>query len=108
MSINLYREANAIAKEAWEDSEHVEEDAREQIHQVCDGHEIAIYFHKAIKFCAEHDTSEGESWLEDCGGICQPVDSFGAIACRIAFATLLRACEEELESILQGEGEGEE
>ena len=97
---NLYREARAIALEAWEESSHDEEQAREYIWQTCDGHELAIYYGKAIDFCATQNTSDGEQWLEDLGGIVQPGDTFGGIACRIAFATLLCASEEVLSEIV--------
>lgn len=93
---NLYNEAREIAQEALTESNGDFDEAREFIHETCDGHEIAIYYHKAIQFCADNDTSDGEQWLEDCGGIAQPGDSFGQIVCRIAFATLLCAAEEAL------------
>jgi hypothetical protein len=70
------------------------------LHQSCDGHEAAIYHYKGIKFCADNDTSDGEQYLEDCGGISQPGDSFGQIACRIAFATLLVAAQYELDQFI--------
>ena len=94
--MNLYKEAQEIATEALRESGGDFDEARDFIHQTCDGHEVAIYYHKAIKFCAEQNTSEGEQWLEDCGGIAQEGDTFGAIACRIAFATLLCAAEQAL------------
>jgi len=87
--MHLYIEAKAIAQEAWEQSQFDQDDAQEYIFESCDGHEIAIYYYKGIQFCADVDTSDGESYLEDCGGIAQDGDSFGQIACRIAFATLL-------------------
>ena len=99
--MNLYKEARAIALEAWTHSEYDEESAREFIHQSCEGHEVAIYYGKAIELCATQDTDEGESYLEDIGGIAQPGDSFGAIACRIAFATLLCAAESALAEIIE-------
>lgn len=97
--MNLYSEAELIALEAFQEAGGDYDEARDFIHQSCDGHEIAIYYGKAIKFCAEHDTSDGEQWLEDCGGIVQPGDSFGQIACRIAFATLYCAAIEALSEL---------
>ena len=97
--MHLYTEAKVIAQEAWEESEFNQDDAQEFIHESCDGHEIVIYYHKAIQFCADVDTSESESYWEDCGGLAQEGDSFGQIACRIAFATLLcesMSCLEEI------------
>ena len=99
--MHLYTEARAIAQEAWDESDRDEDAAREFIHQSCDGHEVAIYYGKAIEFCATQDTDEGESYLEDIGGIAQPGDSFGAIACRIAFATLLCAAESALAELIE-------
>mgnify|MGYP000094306542 CR=1 FL=1 len=103
--MNLYQEARTIAQEAIEAQKQYGQDPQEYIHETCDGHEIAIYYGKAIDFCATHDTDAGEQWLEDCGGIAQPGDSFGNIACRIAFATLLCACEEALVELINEAGE---
>ena len=97
--MNPYIEAREIAAEALRDSEGDFDLARDWIHEACDGHEVAIYYHKGIQFCADHDTSDGEQWLEDCGGIVQPGDTFGQIACRIAFATLLVRSEEALQEL---------
>ena len=94
--MNLWKEAQEIARQAFDESREYGADAQDMLHQICDGHEVAIYYHKAIQFCADQDTSEGESWLEDCGGIAQPGDSFEHIACRIAFATLYCAAQEAL------------
>ena len=94
--MNLYTEAKRIAQDAIEESREYGGDTSEFIHQYCDSHEVAIYYHKAIQFCVDHDTSAGEDWLEDCGGISQPGDTFGQIACRIAFATLYCAAMDAL------------
>ena len=103
--MNLYKEARAIALEAWEEAGKDMDDAQDFIHQYCDSHEVAIYYGKAIQFCSDHGTSDGEQWLEDCGGISQDGDSFGQIACRIAFATLYCAAMECLHKIEQEETE---
>jgi len=87
--MNLYKEAKDIAKEALAESGGCFDTAQEYLHQSCDGHEVSIYHYKGIKFCSEQNTNDGEEWLEDCGGIAQDGDSFGQIACRIAYATLL-------------------
>ena len=96
---HLYTEAKEIALEAWNESGFDLDEAMEFIHESCDGHEIAIYYGKAIEFCATQDTSDGEQWLEDCDSIVQSGDTFGSIACRIAFATLLVATQEALQEI---------
>ena len=103
--MNLHHEAQAIAREAMREVAEYGGDVVDYIHQTCDGHEVSIYYGKAIDFCATHDTDAGEAWLEDCGGICQPGDTFGAIACRIAFATLYCA---SLEAMAELEAEAEE
>ena len=94
--MNLYTEAMGIAKEALENAEGCFETAFDYIHQTVDGHEVSIYYHKAIQFCADQNTSRGEEWLDDCGGISQEGDDFGTIACRIAFATLYVAAQDAL------------
>jgi len=105
--MHLYTEAKAIALEAWKESGFDMDDAMDLVHQSCDGHEISIYYGKAISFCATHDTSDGEQWLEDCGSLVQSGDTFGSIACRIAFATLLVATQEALIEIEEEHGESE-
>lgn len=94
--MNLYTEARRIAQDAIAQAKEYGGDEQEYIHQDCDGHAIAIYYGQAIDFCATNDTNPGEEWLEDCGGIAQPGDTFGVIACRIAFATLYVAAQEAL------------
>ena len=94
--MHLYTEAKSIVIEALEQADGDFDTAREYLHASCDGHEVAIYYGKAIQFCADQNTSDGEDWLEDCGSLVQAGDTFGAIACRIAFATLLCECERVL------------
>ena len=101
--MNLYKEAMDIAKEAYEETCCFDE-AYDRIHEICDGHEISIYYGKAINFCATQETYRGEEYLEDCGGIAQDGDTFGSIACRIAYATLLVSAQDAL-SELQDEME---
>jgi len=104
--MNLYNEAKAIASEAIKELGTDNIDELDQfIYESCDSNEVVIYPHKGIKFCSEQDTSEGEYWLEDCGGIVQPGDSFGDIACRIAFETLYCASREALDDMLKDVGE---
>lgn len=103
--MHLFTEARAIAQEAIEAQKQYGQEPQEYIHETCDGHECAIYYYKGIQFCAEQDTDDGEEWLEDCGGIAQPGDTFGSIACRIAFATLYCAAIEALDELLIEMGE---
>ena len=98
--MHLYKEAKAIVSEAIEQVGTDREELQQFIHESCDGHEIVIYYHKAIEFCATQDTDDGEQWLEDCGSLVQAEDTFGCIACRIAFATLYCACERVLDETL--------
>ena len=94
--MHLYTFARELAQEAIENNPGDMDAARDSLHESCDWHETSIYYHKAIQFCVEQDTNAGEEYLEGCGGITQPGDTFGHIACRIAFATLLCAAEEAL------------
>ena len=86
--MHIYTEAKWLAHEALKIAEGDFDEARDTLHETCDGHEVAIYYGKAIQFCADNHTSDGEQWLEDIGGIAHPGDTFGKIACRIAFASL--------------------
>ena len=97
--MNLYTEARTIAMEAISESRDYDYDIQELIHDACDSHEVVIYYHKAIQFCASQDTSDGEAWLEDAGGISQEGDTLGAFACRVAFATLYCAAMDALTEI---------
>ena len=103
----LHTEAKAIAQESWTESDHNHDDAMDYLHGACDGLETVIYYYKAIRFCADHDTSDGEAWLEDCGGIAQDGDTFGTIACRIAYATILVKAQEYLHEISEAHEEAQ-
>ena len=103
--MNTYKEAQEIAREALKNADGCFDTAHDYLHETVDGHEVAIYYGKAIQFCSENDTSDGEQYLDDCGGISQEGDSFGQIACRVAYATLLcrsqdalREFQEEMEA----------
>ena len=99
--MNLYKECKSIVDEAIEQFGIDEDSLQESIHQSCDRHEVSIYYHKAIEFCTEQDTSDGEQWLEDCESLTVQGDTFGSIACRITFATLLVECERILAETLE-------
>lgn len=103
--MNLYTEAKRIAHDALEQVAQYGGDASDYIHQDCDVHEVAIYYHKAIQFCADHDTDAGEEWLEGIDSLCKAGDTFGAIACRIAFATLYCAA---MDALAELESEADE
>lgn len=103
--MDLYREAQDNAREALRVAEGDFDIAYDYLHETVGNHGVAIYYGQAIQFCSEHDTSDGEQYLEDCGGIAQEGDSFGMIACRVAYATLLcrsqdalREFQEEMEA----------
>ena len=68
MSYNLSEEAYEIADEAWQETKD-RDAAIDFIHETCDGHELSIYYGKAIDFCASNDTTCGEDYLDDMGGI---------------------------------------
>jgi hypothetical protein len=100
--MHLYTESKELAAQALAECEGDFDAARDMLHEICDSHEVAIYSYKAIKFCAEQNTNDGEAYLEDCGGIVQPGDSFGNIACRIAYATLYVAACDALAELERG------
>ena len=95
----FYLEAMNIAREALDNTES-EDEARDYLHESCDGHAWTIYYGSAIQLCSIVDTTDGEAWLEDCGGIAQPGDTFGNVACRVAFATLLCEAQNQLEVLI--------
>ena len=104
---DLYTEAKEIAQEAINDGieqgydgELLRNHAEEMIFQTCDGHEDVIYYHNALKFCAEQNTLAGEDWIDSCyGSLAREGDSLGAIASRVTFATLYVAASEQLERL---------
>lgn len=96
----FYAEAMDLAREALDNTES-EDEARDYLHESCDSHAWTIYYGAAIQLCSIVDTTDGEAWLEDCGGIAQPGDTFGNIACRIAFATLLCEAQDKLEVLIR-------
>jgi hypothetical protein len=105
--MHLYTEAKELAQEAIKEACNDFNDARDKLIDMCDMHEVVIYHGKAIAFCAEQNTSEGEAWLEDCGGITKEGDTFGKIAARVAFATLYCAACDALAEIEQEQEETE-
>jgi len=90
----LKQEAIEITKQSIREEQEFGFPALEYINQACDGHPWVIYTYKAIMLCAECDTSEGEEYLEDCG--IESFESFGDHATKLAYATLLGACQSAL------------
>tara|TARA_R110002012_G_scaffold16988_1_gene64971 strand:- start:678 stop:1013 length:336 start_codon:yes stop_codon:yes gene_type:complete len=107
MSYSLSEEAYEIADEAWQETKD-RDAAIDFIHETCDGHELSIYYGKAIDFCAANDTTCGEDYLDDIGGISQKGDTFGAIACRLAYACLVTSALACLDGIIDEDEEEEE
>lgn len=99
--MHLYTECKTMVDEAIRECGPDQDSCLEYLRESCDGHEVSIYYGKAIEFCSLQDTSSGEQWLEDLGGIVQGGYTFGVIACRIAFATLLCECEKILFETLE-------
>lgn len=77
----------------------IEEAARKIAFQACSGHEVAIYYDKAIQFCAENDTSAGEQWLG--AGPLDEYETFKTITCSVAFKTLLVHTQEIIHDICE-------
>lgn len=91
----LRQEAKRIVEDAIAEESEFDVPALETVQQSCDGHQWVIYTYKAILLCAECDTSEGEEWLDDVGS---EYSSFGDHAAKLAYATLLMACMNQLNS----------
>ena len=104
--INLYHEAREIAQEAMKDFQGQDSVLASYVYhdrlcELCDSHRASFVYHEGIKFCVDVDTSRGEEFLEECGGIARDGDTFGEIACRIAYHTLYLAALDALEEILK-------
>lgn len=82
----LNEEAKELAAQVLREEKEYGTDAQEMLHEMCDGHEWAIYTHKALQVCAECNTDEGEEYLE---GLGQSYTDIGAHASAVAYATLL-------------------
>lgn len=91
----LRQEAKRIVEDAIAEESEFDVPALETVQQSCDGHQWVIYTYKAILLCAECDTSEGEEWLDD---VSSEYTSFGDHAAKLAYATLLAACMNQLNS----------
>ena len=101
----LNEEADELAREIFEeyrlnnpddfDPEHWLSDMQERAHECADGHSWVIYTHKAVLLCANCDTTLGEEFLDDCGGV-EVGDTFGGIATKIAYGELRGRIEREL------------
>lgn len=103
--INVTKEAQDIAEEILNEHlthspgdgelKHYPDELIERAHEHADSHESVIYYSKAHELCRLNDTSAGEQYLEDCGGI-QKDDTYDSIATKIAYGTLYCAITEEL------------
>lgn len=84
----LHQEASAIVEEILTQAEEAD-DVMDLIHEACDSHEWVIYTYKALKLCAECNTSDGEATLD---GIGQTFTDIGDHAVAVAYWTLYEAC----------------
>ena len=82
----LNQEAKDMARLAVLEELEYGRNGQDILHEMCDGHEWAIYTHKALQVCAECNTDDGEEYLEDLG---QSYTDIGAHASAVAYATLL-------------------
>jgi hypothetical protein len=58
-----------------------------------------IYTYRAIQLCSDCDTTRGEEFLDDIGGV-EKGDTFGGIASKIAYGEIRRRVEEELDELV--------
>ena len=90
----LNQEAREIVDEILSEAEGngqrlYREDMEDLIHQTVDGHEWVIYTYKALRLCAECNTTEGEAMLEDTS---QTFSDVGEHATAVAYWTICVAC----------------
>jgi hypothetical protein len=105
----LWKECKALAAEIFDefkrehgadfDPEEWREEMMDRAHETADGHAWVIYTHRAIQLCSECDTTRGEEFLDDIGGV-EKGDTFGGIATKIAYGEMRRRIEEELEDLV--------
>ena len=105
----LQTECVALAKEIFDEArdaagaEFDPEDARDEMNEraweTADGHEWIIYTYKALKMCAECDTTHGQEFLDDCGGVAG-CESFDSAVAQIAFGEMLRRIESALSDLI--------
>lgn len=88
----LRQEAASIVADILTDAQEGD-DIQDLIHQSCDGHEWVIFPYKALKLCAECNTADAETMLEDIGRIFY---SIGEHATVVAYWTLVCACQDAL------------
>jgi hypothetical protein len=77
-------------------SDKYQEDAIYGIREIVDGHEYVIYYSHAWKLCAENNTEEGETYLEETGGINLDKGIDGLI-CLLSYATILCEVQDQFE-----------
>jgi hypothetical protein len=105
----LWAECKSLAAEIFEefkrdhgadfDPEDYRDDMNDRAHETADGHAWVIYTYRAIQLCSDCDTTRGEEFLDDIGGV-EKGDTFGGIACKIAYGEIRRRVEEELDEII--------
>jgi len=91
----LHQEARAIVDEILSQADEGQ-DIEELIWQAVDGHEWVIYTYKALKLCAECNTTDGEAMLEDAG---QNFTSLSDHVTAVAYWTLYVACRDYLNEL---------
>jgi hypothetical protein len=101
MTINdhaLNEYAADIADEILRECDGDRDDAMDRAHEVADGSEWAIYYHKAHELCQNCNTDNGEQFFENCG----PWEdiTYNGIASIIAYGEL-RA---RIEQAIHGKG----
>lgn len=80
--------------------ENYRDEMDERAHQAADGHQWAIYTYRAIQLCSNCDTTHGEDFLDDIGGV-EKGDTFGGIASKIAYGEIRHRIMEELDTLTQ-------
>jgi len=88
----LHQEAARIVADTLAEAKGYD-DIQDSIRWRCDSHEWVIYYDKALKLCADCNTSAGEAMLEDTS---QTFSSIGEHAAAVAYCTLVCACQNAL------------
>lgn len=92
----LYQESKYLATMLQQDHDLEDGDVYNSVYEVCEGHEWAIMYYKALRVVAENDTVEAEESVRAISGGKQ-FDSIAEHACAIVRELLVVAVLTELD-----------
>ena len=82
------------------DADQFREDAYDRVFEFVDSHEFVIYNYKALKLCADCDTSDGEDFMDDIGFEWTNESTIYSVASQIAFNEMRARVDTALQELL--------